>query len=360
MPGEKEKQDITEEDLKANLPTLVTPPEGSGLSQREWSELSQGDKEGYMDMLAHPQGDEDEQIPLGELEALAKEGDGEPTAEDKKEGEGEAAAEGVGVEAAVGAEEPAPIADVGSTTVSDIDLLSYRPTVSATEIDTILVNGKPQKLVVAVLADIQTAHDTLINDLRTQLKNEELTQAEYEDKRQELIDKLADWKAEERDRLRDTRRDEIIWNKEQGAFFSARPYYAGTKGTDGRYVPTQRSKLLAGALQAAINDLEAAKPGLSGMRLMVEADGIVAKEFGLRKAPATLAVEVKAKGAIKDKPSVVHAEVIDLGETPDAGKNETRDAWATLDAMTPQRREAWLTKHPEAVDAYIASLGRMA
>jgi hypothetical protein len=331
--------------IKIDLEAPSAPPENSGLSQDEWDNLTTEEKEGFMDSLTfNPDGEGNQKIETQVLEEIA----GEQTPVVEKPAE-EKPAEEKPVEAKPAepaAEKPAEAAPVTQeVVVTDMDLLAYRPTVMAKELE----------VKVLVPQDVMNAHNEKLAALRTKKEEGEITDAEYETQRDAIKDELSDWKSTERYRLTEEKRDAVVWDKEQEAFLRARPMYLGdpVQGSN-KFTKTPKSAALMGALNEAMKTVEAQNPGLPGMQLLIRADRSVREAFGL-PMPGGKKEQVKVETKPADtKPPAPKPDLVDLGNLPAAGDNKPGGHWSAVDAFPGDKLEDWLSKQSDAVrDAYL-------
>jgi len=351
MEPKEDKKEIIEDEIKApEITNGDIAPEG--YTQSEWDRLSSGDKEGILDLLKNPDlnEDEDEIVVEGEIKSEVKVDE-----EVKPE---------VVIEPVI---EPIIEVKKEEVEVSDMDLVSFRPSVTSKDLESWLANQPEDvknKYIVNVPSDMVNAHNSALSELRTKFDADEISRDEYEDQRDEIKEKLAEYKIVERERLRDALKDEVTWDREQAAFMGARKEYVGEVQTDGTIKKTSRSTLLLGALQAAIKEVEATTPGLPGIQLLVKADKIVKDAFGLNKKVEEIK-KVEEKKEEKKTPAEILKEKgisklpdeANLGDVPEAGKNLTEDGWGAIDRLPDKKREEWLAKQPQkVVDAYVNSL----
>ena len=351
-----------EEEIKIpEIPAAVKPPEG--YTDQEWGLLNNAEKAAIAETMDYKPDEETATIDPATLAKIAGE---EPTeeqksaavkaAEDQKKVDDEAAIKAaVDAEAAKKAAEAVPATVVEPakaeakgeiTVVSDDDLLAYRPVIAAKDIE----------VIVTPPAEMLKANQVKVAELRSKFDSGDLTREQYEDQRDELKEQIADWKSAERDRLREEKRDEVVWKREQEAFFHARTDYLGERLPDGKFKNTTRSSMLSGALNSAIQQIEKEMPGLQGMQLLIRADRTVRESFNLPIPGEKPAV---AKPVISVKPPAKHPDIITLGDLPAAGKNTTEDGWGALDRLPGPKLEEWLSKQPDSVrDAYLNSLHR--
>jgi hypothetical protein len=344
--------DEIKKDAKENVDEIVIPQEvvdvpPEGYTQHEWSMLSTEDKEGIKDMLKHPNGEDDveklEEVDENVLKEIVDADEIKPIEDVKKEDE-----------------EIKPEVMVEVDEVSDVDLLSFRPTITSEGISNWLSSQTDvvkEHFTVKVPDKMMSEYNESLKEVKAKFENDEISRDEYDDKRDELKEKINDFKASERERIRDELRDAIIWDKEQMTFWKARNEYLGEKKDDGTFVKTTKSAMLMSALQTAISQIDDGT--LSGMQVLVKADKMVKETLGLSKPKEVKdeKIEVKDKKKTpaevsKEKPKVKLPDE-SLGDVPEAGKNVVGDPWEAIDRMPDKQREEWLKKQPQkVVDAY--------
>jgi hypothetical protein len=350
----KETKEIEEEEIKIpDAEVIDAPPEG--YTQGEWDRLSTEDKEGIRDMIKNPDGEEetvDEDV-LKEIAGIVPEVKPDeikpeviPEPEVKKVEE---------IKPEIKPEEE----------VSDTDLLGFRTTATSADMNTWLATQPKEvqeKYVVSIPSDMLSKHNESLKGLKDKFDNDEISKDDYEDKRDELKEKLSDFKATERERIRDALRDDFIWDSEQRTFWKARKEYLGEINAEGKIIKSTKSMMLMSALQSAINQIN--DTGLSGMQVLVKADKLVKETLGLVKPKEVKVIEEiepkkKSDADIAKEKGVAKLPDETLGDVPDAGKNSVEDGWAAVDRMPDAKREAWLKKQPQnVVDAYVNSLSR--
>ena len=352
----KDKQDDTQEIAIPEATQAETPPEG--FSADEWSRLSPMEKEGIVDSLTYTPDEETstDKIDEKELEAIAETDEEKATREaaeaevaKNKDEEDQAAAAKVSTE-----NKSDDNATVAATTdaaiVTDEDLLSFRPTITPKELE----------VKVEVPADMLREHNEKLQALREELETGDITRDEYEDKRDELKETLADWKAEQRDNLKEAARSNATWKQQQEAFFAARPDYTMKKNaaTGLWETTTAKGDALFGAFDRMVEKLHANNP--LDMRLLIKADRLVRETLGLPPVGKNgAAAPTPAQKKIEVKPPADKDVGVNLGDLPAAGQNVVGDGWAAVDKLPPKQLEAWLAKQTDAVrDAYLNALTR--
>ena len=252
----------------------------------------------------------------------------EKEAADKKALEAEAKAAGVSVEdmAATKAADAAPAATTEE--VTDDDLLDFNPTVPSSEI----------KIEFKTPVEIQTK----LSELDDKFDAGDITRAEYNTQRDDIRDTLTD----ARQAARDAEKEELIWKKEQIYFLTNRPMYSGDKRADGKFTPTIKSKALLGALKESVSSLskEPKYANVSGMELLIAADGAVKDAFEIKKETKVAVPEKK----VDKKPAAALPDIQTLGEhVPAAADNATTSAFGEIDALTGDAYEKALEEMPE-------------
>ncbi len=354
---------------------IGNPPEG--YTRDEWERMTAADREGILDMIANPDGDSD--ITLEDLKEISETEEEKKAREEKEAADKqleldkkEAEEKGITVEEVVAArttttETTTTEADTPNTNtkptvvsgdlVSDEDLLSFRPHISSADL----------KVELTIPSDVKTKYENDLKELRDQFDKDEISSSEYETRRDIIKDAFNDWKLEERDRLKEDRRAQVTWEKEEQAFYAARPEYIGDKQPDNTYKKTPKSAALLGALNAAVQQIEEETPGLPGMQLLIKADRIVRETFGLpttggKKTTSTPKKEETTKTAAqvaKEKPEPTPADTTNLGDIVSDKDNSVGDKFDIVDKMSPRKREEWLAKQsPAVVDAYLAGANR--
>jgi hypothetical protein len=255
----------------------------------------------------------------------------EKEAADKKALDDEAKTAGVTVEQLL-ANKAAEAASKGAVTttdeVTDDDLLDFNPTVPSSEI----------KIEFKTPVEIQTK----LSELDDKFDAGDITRAEYNTQRDDIRDTLTD----ARQAARDAEKEELIWKKEQIYFLTNRPMYSGDKGSDGKFTPTIKSKALLGALKESVSSLskEPKYANVSGMELLIAADGAVKDAFEIKKETKVAVPEKK----VDKKPAAALPDIQTLGEhVPAAADNATTSAFGELDALTGDAYEKALEKMPE-------------
>lgn len=291
-----------------------TPPEG--YTQDEWDNLSEAEREGlrYDDNVGTTEeAEEPETTELSEeeLAKIAEEG----------EAEGETKTDAAETEAGPGETKPAEgeTKPDGSVRLTDEDLLSYRPSIDETKLPT---------------------------------AGEEIVSPELQTKLDEIKEKydsgdmpLADWIAE-RDKINrqiirentiksQSERDEAIeqqrWESIQAKFFEARPEYGDTS----------RGKMLYGALNQAVKELstQPENSGISGMVLLVKADKLIRKEFGIGEV-----IKPEPAKPITKKPAAPIPDIATLSDAPNAAPAEVAGWITAIDNLKGEAYENALAK----------------
>jgi hypothetical protein len=280
------------------------------MTKQEWDNLTPGEQAGMRisdEEIERAESDEDDELDPDDLEAIANEGETKPADDGKKPAEGETK----------------PVETVVLT--SEEDLLSFRPTVSDTELT--FDNEVP--------AEIQTeldALDTKIDDLEAKFDDGDLTRTELNkavrevNKEREAVNRKV---MQHQIQARDAKREEVVWLKEQSHFFTAHPEYS-ERESDGKTV-TVKADAMYGAFNKAVERLNAKPENAtkSGMQILVEANRLVRQAFGMTAEAA--------KPAGEKKPLAPRAKLdpkaVNLSQIPAAGDHDA-DPFSYIDRMT--------------------------
>ena len=332
------------------------PP--TGYSEDEWEGLSPTEKEGIRESISDPEGDEhEESLSEAELKVIA---DGEKTeeqkaadakaafeAEAKKKVDEEAAAAKKKAEADQAAKtaeqlaadkeaEAKRIADEAlakskpaveeGPAVSDEDLLKFKATVTESELSAVdKISADVQKK----LDELDVKYDAGDIDLKAYNKDRDALNRQV---------------VQENIRAQNETRTEIAWQKEQGHFLRSRAEYLGEKQADGKFKANIRSNALFGALGEAVKSLEAERPGLAGMELLIEADRVVKETFGLSKSKGATKASSQPEG---EKPPARIPDTKTLSDIPAAAANMVGGPWDALDKLHGAAYESALEKLTE-------------
>jgi len=350
-PGEKKEELTPEQVAAAAAVEAAKPPEG--YTEEEWSGLSDAEKEGIRDSIAHPEGGEEE-APIDEkaLAAIAKEGETpeEKTAREAKEAADAETAKKATDDAAevarvaaltpeqLEAEKAKPAAEELPAVVSDDDLLRFRPVVTDAEL----------KVEDVIPPEIQTKIDEL--DVKYEAGDVDLKQ--YNRERDALNREV--WRANQV--TLDALRTQVGWEKEQGFFFLNRPEYM-EKDAVGAY--TLKASAMFGAFKESTKRLYADPKytNASGMELLLAADKAVKEAFGITKAaPAGK----PAAPADAGKPPATKPTLKTLADVPAAAAEDTSgDPFAALDKLSGEAYEKALEKlTPAQQEAYQAGASK--
>jgi hypothetical protein len=284
-----------------------------GYTEEEWEGLSDVEKEGIIESITEPEGGEvDETIPEDTLKKIADDNleDGKkpydpPAADDNKKTDDDAA-------------------------VTDDALLSFRAVVTDDDL----------KIEEVVPDDLKNDLDAL----KSKYDEGDMSIHEYTEARDAINRKIYKHNAG----LEAEAKTEIIWKKEQFHFLKNRPEYL--PGQQAEATGKIRANALFGALSETIKSLsqDEANANLSGMQLLVKADGIVKDAFGLKQKPVEKKEEKKPPAPLPDHKT--------LSDVPAAGKNDTADdAFSQLDKLTGEAYEEALERlTPEMRDAYLS------
>ena len=305
-----------------------------GYTEDEWSDLSDTEKEGIIDSIKEPEGEEAAAPEEGDLDAAtlaAIAGEGEVKPEPPADKEEPPASE----------EEAAPPADAtaeeaaAAAIPSDEDLVNFRAVVSDSELTNV--------------DDVPTEMAAKLEGLDEQYEAGDLSLPDYNRER----DKINRDIVKANMAAQNAQKAELVWRKEQQYFLKGRPEYL-EKGEDGAF--TSKATLLFGAFQKAV-ELTAKKPeaaGWVGMKLLLEADKTVKQAFGLN-APVIPPVKGKPVGD-GGKPPARVPDTKTLREVPAAGTNSVGDdTFAQIDKLKGLAYEAALEKLPDHIrESYLA------
>lgn len=371
MENDKPKEETNE--IKA--PDIEKDVAPEGYTQDEWDGYSKEDKISLREMIANPEDKDknEEEIDEDTLKEIAGEEETPKEEQGKKDEEGKTPEEEGKPKVD---EEITPKVDEEKSeivVVDDTELLSYRPVISSKDIDTWLASQPKEvqeKYVVTIPQEVQKKYDEGIKTLKAQFEADEISRDEYEETRDKFRDELNEFKLNERERIRDSLKEEVLWNFEQAKFWNVHTEYIGEKNKEGKFEKTARSSLLWAAMQAAIDQIN--DSGMSGMQVLVKADKMVKETLGMFKkseeqkevkSPKPKEGEEELKGKTpkdiqKEKPPAKKPDE-NLGSVPEASPNAVQDGWEAVDKLPDNKREEWLSKQPQnVVDAYLNSLGR--
>lgn len=327
------------------------PPEG--YTSEEWNDLSQAEREGIRDSLTNPEdigdGEKKDDLSEDDLKKIAGE---EDTTDDKnkkpsdKDGgqppDGGSPPDNKDNPPDVSPPDKKPDEQINDeNAVSDEDLLSYRPVVTAEEIKhTRVVPEELQKK---------------LDELDTKYEDGEITQKQYNNDRDDIRDQIA----EHNNRLRESTKEELAWQKEQKYFLDAKPEYLRAEG-DSEEVKLVKT-VLFNNLSSMVATLSADPKysHLTGMQLLIKADKMIVKVkeaygFGKKSPVQNVKPDVDDdKG--KKKPPVTLPDHKTLSNVPPAGSNDTLDdSFAQLDKLSGEAYETALERlKPEVREAYL-------
>jgi hypothetical protein len=355
MPGEQ-KEEKTPEEIQAEAVLAATkPPEG--YTEEEWSGLSDTEKEGIRDSIAHPDGGgEEEELTPEQLAAIAKEGETpeEKTAREAKEAEDAAEAKKATDDAAEAsrvaaltpeekaAEAAKPPAEEPPAFMPDEDLLRFRAVVPDAEL----------KVEDVVPEEIQTK----IDELDAKYESGDVDLKAYNRERDAL--NRAIWNANQA--VRDEARTQQAWLKEQGFFFQNRPEYM-EKTADGKTF-TEQSQEMFDLFKIKVSRFEKDPryANAPGMELLLAADKAVRKTLGVGKAAPSAPLKEAAPAKPGVKPPAKLPENKTLSEIPAAaGEEITGDPFAALDKLSGEAYEKAIEKlTPAQKEAYEAGASK--
>lgn len=306
-----------------------------GYTEEEWADLSDTEKEGIVDSIEEPEGKEE--LSEDELKKIV----GGP--EDKKEGEPQKPEEQVkGNPPADQPENPTdnppekppekpPENPEEPQAVTDEALLSFKAVVTDDEL----------KLEEVIPPELKQQMD----ELEAKYDEGDMSIHDYTAARDKVNRQIYKHNAG----LEADARSEIAWKKEQLHFLKNRPEYLPGQQADA--AGKVRANALFGALSEMVKSLsqDDANSGLSGMQLLVKADGIVKEAFGLKK------VAKAPEKPSEQKPAAPLPDHKTLSDIPAAGRNDTMDdAFAQLDKLSGEAYETALERlSPEQRDAYL-------
>jgi len=282
-----------------------------GYTEGEWEGLSDVEKEGIIESITEPEG--------GEVDDTVSEDDLKKIADDNSE-DGEKKAD------------PPPPDEKkdDAIDVTDEALLSFKAVVTDDDL----------KVEEVVPDDLKNDLDAL----KSKYDEGDMSIHEYTEARDAINRKIYKHNAG----LEAEAKTEIVWKKEQFHFLKNRPEYL--PGQQAEATGKIRANALFGALSETIKSLsqDEANANLSGMQLLVKADGIVKEAFGLKQKPVEKKEEKKPPAPLPDHKT--------LSDVPAAGKNDTADdAFSQWDKLTGEAYEEALERlTPEMRDAYLS------
>ena len=330
MADKDKKPDEEKKPDEIVIPDLEKEKPPEGYTEEEWSDLSDEEKEGILskDEDEEPEKKEDE-LSEEQLKAIAKEGEEE---EPKKPDEEGAPKEKEGEEKEEEEEAKRP---------SDEELLSFRPRIDRTQL--------PQPSEEIVPDELQGKLD----DLQKKFDDGEIQMAAFIVERDKINRQIVRHNSNLYESAKEATTIELTWKSEQQAFFKARPEYEFAK--EG----SPKGKALYGALNQVVKDLDAdpENAGLSGMAILVKADKIVKKAFGItEKEKPKETPKDKPKEKDKKPPAKLPDENKSLSDVPEAQRNSTDGPWAALDKLSGEAYERALEKlTPEQRNRYESS-----
>jgi hypothetical protein len=302
-------------------PDLDKAPEG--ISQEDWDDLSQTEKEGVSDTSNEEDDEPGNDLTAEQLAEIAKGDEPPPETPPAKtpeelatEAAAKAAADPAAAEAAKAAPSEAPAED----------LLSFKATVADSELPPI--DAVPDEL------------QDKLDELDEKYEAEEITLAEYNKERDAINRGIVMQNIQ----ARDAAKAAVVWEKEQSYFLKSRPMYLDK---------SLKGSALFGALGEAVKALGADPKyaNATGIELLVAADKAVKEAFGMTEAPPAKPAEKK-----EEKPAAPLPGHQTLGDIPPAAANSTDGAWAGLDKLSGQAYEDALEKlSPEVRDRYLNS-----
>ncbi len=330
------------------------PPDG--YTQEEWSDLSVTEREGILESIKEPEGEEAEELGDVEkknLEAIAGEGktqeeiDAEATAAEQTRLEAKAKELNKTVDEVIAIEteeKKNQDGEEGGDEVTDEALLNFRPVLTAEE----LPEFKELE------EEIPEAIQTELNSLSEKFDLGDITQREYDTQRDALNRKIVKHNIERNTTAKaeyESQKDELLWKKEQIFFLNSKPEYMASQTTDAME-KTKRNAFF-GALVETVKTIskDPKNANLTGIEILVKADKVVKETFGIKP------VEKKPVEKKAEKPAAKLPDHKTLGDVPNAGANNdgVDDTFAQIDKLTGEAYEQALERmKPEVREAYLA------
>lgn len=188
-----------------------------------------------------------------------------------------------------------------------------------------------------------------LGSLKEQYDNGDIDSTQYFDQTAPIREQISDNKAEVRDEMRSSWRDQQVsqqrWDAEQDAFFKIYPSYDAPKYEDNKLV--SGNPVMYGALDAACTKVSKENPGISGIDLLIKAKAEVDAAMGVKPEAN------EDKGG--KKPSAERPGKT-LGDLPAAAKETAGEGeFAHLDLLSGDALEDALAKIPaEKRERYLA------
>ncbi|PKN36685.1 MAG: hypothetical protein CVU62_13205 [Deltaproteobacteria bacterium HGW-Deltaproteobacteria-2] len=346
----KEKADEVNVDIQVD-DNVEQPPEG--YTAEEWRDLSPTEKEGILDGITAPEGEEAPKEELNDDDKNTLEGiAGDEKSLEEKEKEEAAAAEqarleglakeqGKTVEEIIAAE---AAQNTAQDEVTDDALLNFQPVLTKEEMP--VFEELPEEIPAAITEKLHALDEKF--DLG------DITQREFNAERDKLNREIIKHNTKINDEARaafEAQKDELIWKKEQIYFLNAKPEYMASRVTDA--AEKVKCNALFGALtemvKAISNDPKNAS--LTGIQILVKADKAVKEAFGIKPA------EKKEVKKVETKPAAKIPDHKTLADIPNAaGNNEgVDDSFAQIDKLSGEAYEQALERMSPAVkEAYLA------
>jgi hypothetical protein len=309
-------------------PDLSKPPEG--ISEDEWSDLSDAEKGGFLDKSDGSEPEIDEET-LAEVSGDKIKTPEEIATETKTDADAATVVKPVVDEKVV---DPPVVPDEKAPEgiITDEELSRFRATVGDNELPAI--DTVPEEM------------QDQIDELDEKLAAEEITQAEYNKSLGEINRKIMGQNI----KAQESAKGQLLWDKEQQYFLKARPMYREK---------TPKGNALFGALGEVVKDLgkDPKYSGVSGIELLIAADKSVREIFGIVDAKPIVKEPVKAEPEKKEpKPAAPLPTIKTLGQVPASAVNDTSGLWGALDKLTGPAYEEALEKltQPQR-DAYLAA-----
>lgn len=324
------------------------PPEG--YTAEEWRDLSPTEREGILDGIKAPEGEEapDEELNADDKKTLENIAGDEKSPEEKEAEEAAAAeqarVEGLAKEQGKTVEEIIAAEAAQNTAqdeVTDDALLNFRPTLTAEEMP--VFEEPPEEIPAAIKEKLGT--------LKEKYELGDITQGDYDDERDKLNREIFKHNLKISDEAKtafEAKKDELLWKKEQIYFLNAKPEYMSSR-TEEAAEKVKRNALF-GALTEMVKSLSSdpRNASLTGIQILVKADKAVKEAFGIKPAE---------KKKVETKPAAKIPGHKTLAEIPNAaGNNEgVDDSFAQIDKLTGEAYEQALERMSPAVrEAYLA------
>lgn len=312
------------------MPDLTTPPEG--YTEEEWTDLSDTEREGILEGIAEPEDQKKDDFTDDELKSVIGEEekkDDLPEVKDVKPVEKQDEKKNEVHDE----HDERPVekqGDIEMHEVSNDDLLKFRAVVTDEEL----------KLEEVIPPELQEQLDKL----KTDYDAGDMSIHDYTEAREKINRQIYKHNAG----LEAEARSEAMWKKEQLFFLKAKPEYLPGQQADA--AGKIRANALFGALSEMVKSLsnDEANAHLTGMQLLIKADGIVKEAFGVKPAGKNS----PEKKPDEKKPAAPLPDHKTLSNIPAAANNDD-DPFLQLDKLTGEAYERALERlTPEQRDAY--------